>query len=385
MAAGRESRAPILGHALWPLTHSRPPSNVKVSPDPQPHDDSAAVKALVLTQYNRFEYLEVPEPRIGDEEVLIDVKACGVCGSDVHGMDGSTGRRIPPIIMGHEASGLIADVGSRVSGWSVGDRVTFDSTVSCGSCHYCRQGRINLCDRRRVLGVACQEFRCEGAYAERVAVPQHILYRLPDDLSFERAAMVEPVSVAVHAVGRMPVRLNDTAVVVGTGMIGLLVVQALRGAGCGRIIGVDLDRHKLDLACRLGADEGLSPTDTDVADAVRRRTAGRGADLVVEVVGLPATVSLAMECCRKGGSVGLIGNLTPEVVLPLQTVVTRELAVFGSCASAGEYPACLDLLARGRIDVDAMISAVAPLAEGSAWFDRLYRGDGALMKVILQP
>ncbi len=343
------------------------------------------MKALVLTRYNHLEYLDAPDPEAGPEEVVIDVKACGICGSDVHGMDGSSGRRLPPIIMGHEASGVIAEVGERVSDWKVGDRVTFDSTVSCGRCDFCRQGRINLCDRRQVLGVACEEFRREGAYAERVAVPQHILYPLPDELSFERAAMVEPVSVAVHAAGRVPVRLNDTAVVVGTGMIGLLVVQTLRLAGCGRIVAIDLDRRKLDLACRFGADEGHSPAETDVVQTVHRQTGGRGADLVMEVVGLPATVELAIDCCRKGGALGLVGNLTPKVSLPLQAAVTRELALFGSCASAGEYPACLELIARRAINVDAMISATAPLAEGAVWFERLCRSEDNLMKVILRP
>ncbi|NLX98912.1 MAG: galactitol-1-phosphate 5-dehydrogenase [Rhodopirellula sp.] len=343
------------------------------------------MKALVLTRYNQLDYLDVPEPQLGEGDVLVEVKACGICGSDVHGLDGSSGRRIPPIIMGHEAAGVVARVGDRVSGYAVGDRVTFDSTVSCGNCHYCRQGRINLCDRRRVLGVSCREFRCDGAYAERVAVPQRILYRLPDNLSFERAALVEPVSVAVHAVGRMPVRLNDTAVVIGTGMIGLLVVQALRLCGCGKIFAVDLDDRKLELACRLGAAEGLSPAETGVAETIRRWTAGRGADLVLEVVGLPATVELALDCCRKGGSIGLIGNLSPQVPLPLQAAVTRELTLFGSCASAGEYPACLEMIAGGAINVDAVTSAIAPLAEGAAWFERLGRGGDPLMKVILQP
>jgi L-iditol 2-dehydrogenase len=343
------------------------------------------MKALVLTQYNQLDYLEVPEPTIGPDEVLIQVKACGICGSDVHGMDGSTGRRVPPIIMGHEASGIIIQIGRDVRDWHAGDRVTFDSTVSCGHCHFCRQGRFNLCDRRRVLGVSCAEFRCDGAFAEYVAVPQQILYRLPDALSFERAAMVEPVSVAVHAVSRLPVRLNDTAVVVGTGMIGLFVVQVLRSAGCGRIIAVDLDPNKLEMACRLGADQGLSPNQCDVAAELHRQTSGRGADLALEVVGIPATVSLAMACLRKGGSLGLVGNLSPTVELPLQAVVTRELTLYGSYASSGEYPACLDLIARGAVDVDAMLSAVAPLAEGASWFRRLYEGQERLMKVVLVP
>jgi len=343
------------------------------------------VKALVLTEYNHFEIQDVPEPPVGPDDVLIQVQACGVCGSDVHGMDGSSGRRLPPIIMGHEAAGVIARVGERVTGWQAGDRVTFDSMISCGNCHFCRQGRINLCDNRRVLGVSCSEFRQEGAFAEYVAVPESIVFRLPDGLSFEHAAMTEPLSVAVHAVGRVPIRLNDTAVVVGTGMIGLLVVQALRAVGCGRILAIDVDAGRLELACQLGADEGLSPNQTDVVAEVLRRTGGRGADVVVEAVGMGATIKTAIAAVRKGGSVALVGNLAPEVPLPLQAVVTREITLYGSCASSGEYPACLDLIARGTIQVEPLISAVAPLDEAPQWFDRLYNGEDGLMKVIVKP
>jgi L-iditol 2-dehydrogenase len=343
------------------------------------------VKALVLTEYNRFECKEVPLPEIGPEEVLIEVRACGVCGSDVHGMDGSSGRRVPPIIMGHEAAGTIHAVGETVRGWSVGDRVTFDSTVWCGTCRFCRRGEINLCDNRRVLGVSCAEFRRDGAFAQFVAVPQHILCRLPDELSFEHAAMAEPVSIAVHAVERMPIRLDDTAVVVGTGMIGLLVVQALRAAGCGRIIAVDTERARLDLARQLGADLALSPGDGDVAAQVIERTGGRGADLAMEAAGFPATVAAAFGSVRKGGAVGLVGNLAPVVELPLQAVVTRELTLYGSCASRGEYAACLGMIARGAIQVEPLITASVPLAEAPGWFDRLYRKEAGLMKVMVRP
>jgi L-iditol 2-dehydrogenase len=343
------------------------------------------VKALVLTEYNRLQYCDVPEPRIGPEEVLVEVKACGICGSDVHGVDGSTGRRVPPLIMGHEAAGVVAEVGSGVSGLGVGQRVTFDSMISCGRCHFCRRGEINLCDHRRVLGVSCPEFRQDGAFAQYVAVPQHIVYALPEQVSFERAAMVEPVSVAVHGVGRLPIRLGDTAVVVGSGMIGLLAVQALRAAGCGRIIAVDQDRRRLDLACRLGADQSISTRDADAVAEILRRTDGRGADVAVEAVGIPLTVAAAVRSVRKGGSVALVGNLSPQVELALQAVVTREVTLYGSCASAGEYPACLEMIARGTIDVDSLTSAVAPLAEGAEWFRRLRQGDEGLLKVILRP
>jgi len=343
------------------------------------------MKALVLTEYNHFEHQDVPKPPVGPEDVLVEVKACGICGSDVHGMDGSTGRRVPPIIMGHEASGVIAQLGERAEGWQAGDRVTFDSTIYCGRCRFCRRGEVNLCDHRRVLGVSCQEFRQHGALAQYVAVPQHIVYRLPDGLSFEHAAMVEPVSIAVHAVARVPISLNDSVVVVGTGMIGLLALQALRAAGCGRLIAVDVDPHRLELACRLGADEALSPRETDVVAEVFRRTGGRGADLAFEAAGLPPTVATAIGSVRKGGSVALVGNLTPQVDLPLQAVVTRELTLYGSCASRGEYPACLDMIARGTINVEALTSAVVPLSEGAAWFNRLRQAEHGLLKVILKP
>ena len=348
------------------------------------------MKALILEEYQHLVYDDVPEPRIGPGEVLVQVRACGICGSDVHGLDGSTGRRIPPVIMGHEAAGVIAEVGADVAGWQAGERVTFDSTIYCGKCYFCRRGWINLCDQRRVLGVSCADYRQQGAFAEYVVVPQHILYRLPQGLSFERAALVEPLSVACHAVERTPLSLNDTAVVVGAGVIGLLIVQALRTAGCGHIVAVDLDADRLDLACRLGADEGLRPDGApgapgDVVAHVLERTGGRGVDVAFEAVGIAPTLDLAIRCLRKGGSLTLVGNLAPAAEFPFQAVVTRELSLLGSCASRGEYPAGLDLMARGAIRVDALISAVAPLAEGAAWFQRLYDREPGLLKVVLTP
>ncbi len=343
------------------------------------------MKALVLEQYKQFVYRDAPEPEIGPADVLIRVAACGICGSDIHGMDGSTGRRIPPIIMGHEAAGTIVAVGPDVTGWQAGDRVTFDSTIYCGVCPYCRQGQVNLCDNRRVLGVSCVAYRQHGAFAELVAVPQHVLYRLPEGLSFERAAMVEALSVAFHAVTRTPLPLNGTAVVVGAGMIGLLVIQMLRRAGCRQVIAVDLDPRRLALARQLGADQALRSDQDDVVGAVLAATDGRGADVAFEVVGITPTLKLAVGVVRKGGALGLVGNLAPTAELPLQAVVTRELSLFGSCASRLEYPACLDLIARGAVNVAALISQVAPLADGAEWFARLYAREPGLMKVILTP
>ncbi|UCF95920.1 MAG: galactitol-1-phosphate 5-dehydrogenase [Spirochaetaceae bacterium] len=342
------------------------------------------MKALVLEEYNRFAFKEVPTPEAGPGEVLIAVKACGICGSDVHGMDGSSGRRQPPIIMGHEAAGIITEVGSDVHGWEAGQRVTFDSTIYCGSCWHCRRGEINLCDNRRVLGVSCDEYRQHGAFAEYVAVPARVLYTLPAGVSFPQAAMVEALSIAVHGIRRIPIVLNDSALVVGAGNIGLLAIQVLKAFGCNPVIAADIDAGKLEWARKLGADLVVNSRDAEVGAEVRKHVA-RGVDVAVEAVGVAGALGDAVAALRKGGSLALIGNISPSLEFPLQSVVTREISVNGSCASSGEYPVCLELLARGAVDVDTMISAVAPLSEGSAWFERLHRGEPQLMKVVLVP
>jgi len=343
------------------------------------------MKALVLEEYRHFAVKDVPAPEPAADEVLVRVRACGICGSDVHGMDGSTGRRIPPLIMGHEAAGEIAAVGAEAGGWNVGDRVTFDSTVSCGQCWYCRRGEINLCDARRVLGVSCAEYRRNGAFAEFVAVPARILYRLPEELSFEQAAMVEAVSVAVHAAKRTALTSETSTVVVGAGMIGLLLIQVLKAAGCAQIIAIDRDESRLELARQLGATASFVAGQSALVSSVQGLTGGRGADVTFEVVGIAPTVQTAIDCVRKGGTVVLVGNLDRQVPLPLQAVVTRQISLLGTCASAGEYPECLELIARGQVDVTAFISAEAPLEAAAGWFERLHKGEPGLMKVLIQP
>ena len=342
------------------------------------------MKALVLEEYGKFDFTDAPEPEPGPDDVLIAVRACCICGSDVHGMDGSTGRRRPPIIMGHEAAGVIAQLGAAVKSWNIGDRVTFDSTIYCGQCDPCRRGEINLCDNRRVLGVSCDEYRQHGAFAEFVAVPQRILYRLPERLPFEHAALVEPFSIALHAINRSRLALNDSVVVVGAGMIGLALVQCLAHAGCGRLIAVDIAEDRLALAKDFGATH-IIHSSADAAKKIIDLTHGRGADAAFEAVGVSATVQLALGSLRKGGALTLVGNIAPAIDFPLQAAVTREITLFGSCASRGEYPAAMDMLARGALNPQPLLSAVAPLADGAAWFDRLYRKEPGLMKVILKP
>lgn len=343
------------------------------------------MKALVLSAYKQLDLVDMPVPRPGEDELLIRIQACGICGSDVHGYDGSTGRRLPPIVMGHEAAGIVEAVGSAVTGFQPGDRVTFDSTVYCGKCFYCLRGQVNLCDNREVIGVSTPAFRRMGAFAEFVAVPARIAYPIPDNLPFSHAALIEAVSVAVHAVSLTPIALEDTVVVVGAGMIGLLAMQAARQAGAGRIFVLDVDEARLEMARKLGATETLNSKNPDVLQQILDRTDGRGAQAAVECVGSTVPVKLAIESVRKGGAATLVGNIAPTVEMGLQSVVTRQIRLQGSCASSGEYPQCISMISRGAIRVDPLLSAVAPLEEGASWFRRLYDRDPALLKVVLEP
>ena len=347
------------------------------------------MKALLLKEYMQLEVTDVPEPELGPEDLLVRVRACGICGSDIHGIDGSTGRRIPPLVMGHEAAGYVAKVGSAVTQWKIDDRITFDSMISCGKCHFCRSGHMNLCENRMVLGVSCGDYRRHGAFAEYVAVPQHICYKLPDELPFEHAALIEAVSVAVHAVEVTPVHLGDTAVVVGAGMIGLLTIQAAKNAGCTTVYAVDLDDAKLALAKELGAAEGFNPKSCDPAEEILKRTGAwiirnhpeltDGA--ISNLIGTTRTTIAAI----RDRSHWNIGNITPKIELNLQSVVTREIRLQGTCGSNGEYPACIDLLVKGLIKVDSMISAKVSLEDAPDAFRRLYNHEPNLMKVIVQP
>ena len=347
--------------------------------------EKICMKALLLSKYRHLEIADLPNPTPGPGEILVRVAACGICGSDVHGYDGSSGRRIPPIVMGHEAAGRVAKVGPQVTGWAEGDRVTFDSTISCGTCRYCARGEINLCDQRRVLGVSCSDYSCAGAFAEYVIVPQRIVYHLPDSLSFSEAAMLEAVAVAVHAVGLSRISSGNQALVLGAGMIGLLTLQALRAAGCSTAYVADVDASRLKLAKEVGATETLHATGDDLVSQVLRLTNNAGVDVAVEAVGIDATVRAAVNSVRKGGTVTLVGNITPEVTLPLQKAVTRQVRLQGSCASAGEYPRAIELLTSGAIKVKPLITAIAPLDDGPQWFERLYSREPNLMKVVLTP
>ncbi len=347
------------------------------------------MKALLLTAPSSLTLtdLETPEPDAG--EVRVRIAACGICGSDVHGYTGSTGRRIPPLVMGHEAAGIVDAVGRNVSGQMIGQRVALDSTVFCGECEFCCNGKENLCTHRQVLGVSCDAYRRQGCFAEYAIVPERCVYPLPDQMGFVAASLLEPLTIGLQAV-----RLGNaspatrSAVVIGAGTIGLAIIVALKSYGVQRVAAVDLDASRLNEAREFGADavfEADQITEKQLAEWGASSADTDGADLVLEAVGAAASVETAIHAVTRGGSVVLVGNISPAVELPLQTVVTRQIRLQGSCASAGCYPEAIKLAASGAVDLSRFVSRVAPLEDGIDWFKRLHNREPGVLKVVLQP
>jgi L-iditol 2-dehydrogenase len=343
------------------------------------------LKALIHTKPYCFEYSDFPDPTMGEDEVLIRVKACGICGSDVHGFTGKTGRRLPPLIMGHEAAGIVEDTGKNVNGFNKGDRVCFDSTVYCNKCEPCQTGLYNRCDKRQVLGVSTPEFKRHGAFAEYVAVPSWIVFKIPDNMSFIQAAFLEPASIGTHAGNRPPISSDDTIVVIGGGTIGLFVMQAAKLRGAAKVIVVDINEFRLGLASELGADKVINPLNCDLRETILKETQDKGADVTFEVVGYAKTFRDGISITKTGGHVIAVGNLEQTAEFNLQELVARELTFRGSYASSGEFSECIGLVASGKINIEPLISDVLPLKDGPSAFERLHKAEENLLKIVLEP
>ena len=344
------------------------------------------MKVLLMEEYRKLKFTDFPDPKIeNSHDILVRIKAVAICGSDIHGFDGSTGRRQPPLVMGHEAAGEVVETGTAVTSFKPGDRVTFDSTIYCGECFFCQNGMMNLCDKRTVLGVSTGEYRRHGAFAEYVVIPDRIAVRIPAEISYEEAACTEPVGVAAHAVRMTPICLSDSVAVVGAGLIGNLIIQILRNCVSGKIIALDIEASRLNVAKSFGADAVLDPKDNDLNKKIKGLTQGRLVDRVIDAVGATSSIATAMAIVRKGGSLTLVGNSSPNVEIPLQAVVSRQINLQGSCAVCGEYEMSMDFIAQKKVNVKSLISVTAPLSEGEIWMNKLYNREGNLLKVVLKP
>lgn len=340
------------------------------------------MKALVLEEYGRVVIKDVEKPEVSGNRVLIRIKAASVCGSDVHGYDGSSDRRRPPLIMGHEASGVVEELGPLAEGFKLGDRVTFNSTEYCGKCSNCANGKQNICIEGQIFGVSSEVYHKEGAMAEYVTVPDYSVYKIPDNTTFEEAALAEPLSIALHSIRRTDIKLGDTAIVFGAGTIGSMLLKLLLISNCASVIVVDIDDVKLSSAKTRGADYCINSAKENVVERVMQITDNLGVDLAFEAVGIEATIKAGIDVLKKSGTFTLLGNVSKTIDFPLQKLVINELNLVSSYACASEYEKSLQLIGMGKVDVKDIISEIVPLERGQEMLQRLLKGEEGLMKVV---
>ncbi len=337
------------------------------------------MKALVFEAPGRMPLRDRPEPAAGPGQVVVEVHAAGICGSDVHGFTGHTGRRTPGVVMGHEAAGVVVRVGSNVDSVRVGERVALRSILACGRCDQCSLGRANTCRNRRGLGMAV-----DGAYAELVVVPAVLAVPIPESVSFTAAALVEPLAVALHAAAAVRAASADRVLIAGAGTIGQLVLRALRAHGANHVVVTDRSSHRLAAATRAGADATVLVGREDALPAILEATGG-GADVAVDAVGISSATRQALAAVRPGGRVICVGNSDPAIELPLQDLVSREVTIEGSYGFTTEFEQAIELIAAGRLDPTPLVEHVAPLAEGERLFGELADGRLEALKVVLEP
>lgn len=326
------------------------------------------MKSLMLTAIRELEVQDVPDPRVvGSQDALVRIRASGICGSDVHGYSGQSGRRVPPLIMGHEASGEVVELGAEASGIRVGERVVIQPLRSCGTCVACRDGKPLWCSGRSLMGM-----NAPGAFAEYVVWPAAGLLPLPSSVSFEHAALTEPLAVALHAASQASFGLFDTALVVGAGTIGLLVLSMLRLMGPRRLVAVDISDERLAAARSVGADLVINPTAHDVVATVREALGDEGVDHVFEAVGVSRTFQMSVDLARRGGEVIWIGNNERHAEIDVQSVVTREIGIRPSYGfTRAEFGSALASLADNRVPLDSILTRKATLEEGPHLFEEL--------------
>lgn len=323
--------------------------------------------------------VESPRPAPGPGEALIAVARVGICGSDLHAYHGRHPFIRLPIVPGHEFAGTVVEVGEGVQHLTPGQRVTVEPSIVCGACYQCTHGRYNICERLKVIG--CQT---TGAMGEYLTVPAAKVLPLPDEVTWDQAALLEPLAVAVHAARTAGIRPGMKALILGAGTIGLMTLQVAKALGAGPTMISDLIQERLDLARRLGADYTVNPSTTPLALAVERAFGADRADVIIECAGVAATARDAVRVARKGTRIVIAGVFAEEVPVSLGLVQDRELELVGTLMyAAGDFPAALELVRDGRVQVEPLITHRFPLTQAAKAFATADSRQGAL-KVLVE-
>jgi L-iditol 2-dehydrogenase len=336
------------------------------------------MKAMVLEGKKKIELKDIEKPTPGLNDVIVRIKATSICGTDLHLYQGLLPAKVP-MVLGHEASGEITEVGANVKSAKVGEKVYIDPILTCGECRLCTIGRYNVCENRRVIGHDI----AEGTFCEYVRVPETNVFAIPKTISFEEAALIETTSVAVHSVKRARIDLGDNVAILGAGPIGLLAIQAARIAGAGATIVTEIQPNRIKLADQLGADEVIDASQGDVEKKIMELTNGVGPDVVMEVIGRPDTVEQAIRLVRKGGRVVVVGLTTIPAKLEILLLTRRELEIIGSNAYMMKVERVGEMVGSGKINVKPLITHHMPLEKLPEALALLERNEGIKMMLKL--
>lgn len=337
------------------------------------------MKQVVLCAPEDVRLIEVPRPVPGPDELLVAVARVGICGSDLHAYHGRHPFIQLPVVPGHEFAGTVVEVGAEVCDYAPGQRVTVEPSLVCGVCYNCTHGRYNICEELRVIG--CQS---AGAMAEYLTVPATKILPLPDPVTWDQAAMAEPLAVAVHAIRVAKLLPKANVLILGAGTIGLLTLQVAKTMGADRVMITDLLQERLDLALQLGADEVVNPGMTDLAMALEEAFGPRRADVIIECVGVAATARDAIRVARKGTRIVVAGVFEEEVPVNLGLVQDRELELVGTLMYVNDdFSTALEMLQDGRVKVEPLITQRFPLHQAAAAFATADNREGAL-KILIE-
>ncbi len=338
------------------------------------------MKALTYLGPKHMELLEVPEVTPQKGEVKIAMKASGICGSDTHGYLGTTGRRTAPMVMGHESAGEVVELGEGVTTVKVGDRVVIFPIKYCGHCEYCQQHLENICPNRTFLGVMSEN----GTFADYICLPEHLVLPMPEGMSFEYGAMVEPFAVAYRAVSQALPLKGQTLMVIGSGPIGLLIMMISRHFGADKIIVSDVAENRLKLALELGADFVVNGAKGDIGEQLMAQIGRDKVDVTIEAVGISPTAQQSVNYLKNKGLSVWVGNADKTIQIGMQEIVTRELVIKGNYIyTVQDFKDAMNLMVSGHFDMTKLISATIPLENTNDMFRTLTSGPNDYIKVIV--
>ncbi|RXZ84811.1 NAD(P)-dependent alcohol dehydrogenase [Paenibacillaceae bacterium] len=343
------------------------------------------MKAAVMNKTREITIEERPVPEIGGNEVLVKIMAVGICGSDIHYYEhGRIGRYVveKPIILGHECAGEVVAVGAGVTRIQPGTRVAIEPGVPCGFCDKCKDGRYNLCPDVEFMATPPYD----GAFVQYVKIREDAVFPIPDELSYEEAALIEPFSVGLHAARRSNLQPGNSIAIMGMGPVGLMAVVAAKAFGAGRIIVTDLEPVRLEAARKLGADVAINIREQEPVETIKALTGGQGVDVVWETAGHPQALQAALKSVNRGGTLAIVGlPMQDEIPLNIPFIADNEVDIFGIFRYANTYPLGIQALSSGVADVKSLVTDRYTLEQTQEAMERAITNKAGSLKVVVYP